>query len=444
MNVPLPLQRTALRAPRAVVACLCLLVLAGCNANVFETGNTKAQDEAARLDYYQEAAKTYYDGGRYDASAKMWDKVLVETPEDQWAKFGLAKSLHMQGTPQSLRRAEAILKEIVSLGWQHPTRGDVGFEVKSTLANVYTSLADFYDRDIRAIEGRLENDQCADARPLEQQILCQKAKRDELLRASIPLWNDVLSCSTDNPSALAGLSKAHLIVGPEDLGIHYAEQYIRLSRESQVGWRQQLHEWQKTMGSKVTPEQRAFYRERIMGARDKEMGMHLLLGSVYMRREQFSKAVNEYDEVVAMDPAVPAAYVERAQAYAALGVYQNAIKDLERYLKMTDPEKQRRARVRAAELLDRYRLIAEGGTRAAPTRPVPTPSRSSASTLAPLPPSLPGIGSPDGDGTSAGPSYPPPRSDRGSLFRCGRLCSYVKESRRWFSRKGSRVCQRRR
>ena len=56
-------------------------------------------DAEARADYYQEAAKTYYDGGKYEAAARMWEKVLAQSPDDQWAKFGLAKSLHMIGTP---------------------------------------------------------------------------------------------------------------------------------------------------------------------------------------------------------------------------------------------------------------------------------------------------------------------------------------------------------
>jgi tetratricopeptide (TPR) repeat protein len=141
-----------------------------------------------------------------------------------------------------------------------------------------------------------------------------------------------------------------------------------------------------------------------MGARDKEMGMRLLLGAVYMRREQFAMAVKEYDEIIAMDPAVPAAYVERAQAYAALGVYSEAVKDLERYLKMTDPQKQRRSRVQAAQLLERYRLIAEG-----PRRPQTTHTPTSA-TPRPMPrtsPSARGYGSPDGAPPPLPPARPP-------------------------------------
>ena len=147
------------------------------------------------------------------------------------------------------------------------------------------------------------------------------------------------------------------------------------------------------MKGKVTRQQRAFYMDKIYGARDKELGVHLLLGSVYMRREQFAKAVEEYDAVLGLDSATTAAYVERAQAYAAMGLYDQAVKDLEQYLRITDPQKDRRARVNAADLLDRYRRLSgktplvSTTSRRAPAAP---PAR------APTGPSGQAYGSPDG------------------------------------------------
>ena len=77
-----------------------------------------------------------------------------QKPEDQKAKWGLAKSLQMIGTQQSLRRAEAILLPILDLDWTHPEIGDRSHEVKGTLAMVYQDLADLYDRDVRMLQDR--------------------------------------------------------------------------------------------------------------------------------------------------------------------------------------------------------------------------------------------------------------------------------------------------
>ena len=181
--------------------------------------------------------------------------------------------------------------------------------------------------------------------------------RDNLLHKSAPLWREVLETSPDNPYALAGLSKAYILTGNEQAGIHYADRYIALSRKSQEQWRQRLREWEDMRKGDVTSEQRAFYLEKIHGAREKEKGMLMLLGSVHMRREEFLQAIDRYDEVLDLDPAHVAALVERAQAYAAVSRYDQAVKDLEQYLKLTDARKHREARISAAELLDRYRQI---------------------------------------------------------------------------------------
>jgi tetratricopeptide (TPR) repeat protein len=378
---------------RLALACL---LLAGCNGMELTPGDTERKDAEARAAHYEEAAKTYYDGGRYEAAALMWQRVLQNSPDDPWAKFGLAKSLQMVGTPQSLRQAEEILDTLLPLEWTHPTRGDVRFEVETTQAMVYSDLADFYDRDARALADRLENDPDADPADLRQKIELQERMRDDLLKKSIPLYRGVLSRSEENPFALAGLAKAHLMAGNEALGIQFAERYVRLSQESQKGWRKRLAEWEQLRQGDVTPEQRNFYLTKIHGAREKEMKMHLLLGSVHMRRDEFHLAVDEYDQVIELDAAMPAAYLERAQAQAAQGRYPEAVADLEQYLKMTDPQKQRRARVAAAELLDRYKMIVERQATGAATVPAALPARSVA------PPS------PGGPFPARAPGSPPP------------------------------------
>ncbi len=90
--------------------------------------------------------------------------------------------------------------------------------------------------------------------------------------------------------------------------------------------------------------------------------MHLMLASVHMRRQEFGSAIEEYSEVIKLDASLPAAYVERAQAYAALRQYRPAVADLEEYLKITDPQMHREERLNAVELLDRYQnVILRGG-----------------------------------------------------------------------------------
>lgn len=349
--------RHALRVP-TLAAALAALTVSGCSGLPMSEESEKAKDKAATADFYETSALTYYDGGKYESSAQMWEKVLEQKPDYPKAKWGLGKALQMIGTPVSLRRAEKILEPIVDLDWNHKDLGDRGHEVKGTLAMVYQDLADHYDRDVRSLEARRDRDESADTPELREQIQTQVANRNALLAKAIPLWEAGLAVRDDNQYALAGMGKAHLMLGHDDLGIDYSRRYIQVARTSQVGWRRKMAEWEKLQGKGVTEEQRMIFVQKVQEARDRELRVHLLLGSVHMRREEYDLALAEYDAVLEMDPATPAALVERAQAAAKLGRYSAAVKDLETYLKLTDPEKQRSARTRAAELLDRYRRMA--------------------------------------------------------------------------------------
>lgn len=63
----------------------------------------EVEDDQARKAHFEEAAQTYYDGGRYEQAVMQWRKVLAIEPDRPKANWGLAKSLAMVGTPQSLR-----------------------------------------------------------------------------------------------------------------------------------------------------------------------------------------------------------------------------------------------------------------------------------------------------------------------------------------------------
>jgi tetratricopeptide (TPR) repeat protein len=335
------------------------------------------EDLVATKEHFEESAQTYYEGGRYQQSVLMWRKVLELEPERQKAKWGLAKSLAMIGTPQALREAESIFPTIVDLDWTHPTLGDRRHEVLKDYAEVYSQLGDYYDKDVRALKTELERPGANETR-IRQQIAQQEAKRDQLLQKAIPLYQQVLSLSPDNPYAIAGLAKSHLQLRQDAAGIQYARRYIDIAVRSQASRETLLKNYEQEKGVELTEEMRKYFTDNIDSARGKEMRIRLLLGSVLYRNRDYRGALVEYDRVLALDPKQHAALVERAQTKAALGDHRAAMADLEAYLKVTDPVELRQSRIDAAQLLDQYRLKAaqQPRTPAAPPPPARSPSAS--------------------------------------------------------------------
>ena len=374
-----------LAASAAVVAASCAagLSTSACSALTPDGKQNEPEDDNARKAHFEEAAQTYYDGGKYEQSAGQWRKVLTIEPERPKANWGLAKSLAMTGTVQALRESEQIFNKIDTWDWSHPTLGDRRHEVLKDHAEVYLQIADYYDRDVAVLESALD-DPRADVPSIRRHMQEQIAKRNELLSKAIPIYERVLELSPNNPLAIAGLAKAHLTVGNNQRGIDFSRRYMAITKTSQDGWKRELKALEDERGRTATDEQREYYRAKIRSAREKEIKMHLLLASVLMRTHDYRGSVAEYDTVLEMDPVRPAARVERAQALAASGDYKRAIADLEEYLKITDPVKQRGARLKAAGLLEKYRLAALAAPAPAPA--VAAPSEPGRSSLPPLPP----------------------------------------------------------
>jgi tetratricopeptide (TPR) repeat protein len=256
-------------------------------------------------------------------------------------------------------------------------------------AEVYSQLADYYDKDVRELKKQLEKPN-ADVARIRQQIGQQEARRDELLRKAIPLYQQVLAASPDNPYAIGGLAKSYLQLHQDVEGVQFARRYIDLAVRSQGGWETQLKEYEKAKGADLTEEQRAYFTKNIDSARGKEMRIRLLLGSVLYRNRDYRAALAEYDRVLQIDPKQVAALVERAQTKAALADYRGAMADLEQYLKVTDPVELRQSRIDAAQLLDQYRLKATQQPRGGPAGyPTPPPAPASGGYPAPPPPPVP-------------------------------------------------------
>ena len=393
----------------ALLTSLGLSVFAGCASEPptpFGPSDDE-MDDAARQEYFETAAVTYYDGGRYDLAEVQFRKVLELDPKNKKSKRALAKSLYMLAnggrfsraqSAAKLREALTLLEEVVPLEWPNPNGpGSRRYEVQTDLAQVYSDLADLYDRDVRDLRQAVKTNPNADERALMASADEEIQKRNELLGKAIPLYETVLQASPDNPYALTGLAKAHLQMGNDETGIYFANQYLQLSQKSQIGWKRELDKYAAGVGgmNKVTTELRKDYLNRIQGARDKEKRMHLMLASVHMRRMEFGQAVQRYSAVIKIDDTVPAAYLERAQAYGALGEYTRAVDDLEEYLKITDPAMHRQQRMNAVELLDRYQTA--GARRGAAALRPPAPADRPPADLPPAGPApVNPSGSPDG------------------------------------------------
>ena len=85
-----------------------------------------------------------------------------------------------------------------------------------------------------------------------------RAHADMLLSKAIPLYEQALARSPENPYAIGGLAKAYLLVGDDRHGVDFARRYIAISQRSQNEYIRQLEEQKKERGT-VPEDMEKFY-----------------------------------------------------------------------------------------------------------------------------------------------------------------------------------------
>lgn len=312
-----------MRCPLALLVALALVLLPLTFAQA-EEPEAPTAEETAR---HEREAKEHDGAGRHAEAVAAWKKVLAARPGDQWVKLSLARSLLGAGTSKSLQQAEKQLVALLEFDWQHPTRGDVRYQVDDTLASVLWCRAE-------EVEGK---------------------GRAGLLARAITAWERVLAARPQSPGALIGLARANLALGRDEAGLDYAERYLAMCHDSMRRWEQQRSLWQARLGQAATPAQMRVFSEKVEGARRQAEDVTLLIAGAHMRRKEPKKALARYDSLIDPGPASAAAYFGRAEAHVALKQLEKAVEDLERCLELATDASAATLRKRAEELLARCR-----------------------------------------------------------------------------------------
>ena len=251
---------------------------------------------------------------------------------------------------------------ILDLDWTHPEIGDRGHEVKAHAGDGLPGPR----RPLRPRRAHAPGPPAGDRGGAEarrrratraemrQNIQTQIAKRNELLAKAIPLWETRHQGAARPPLRARGLGQ-----GLPDArqrrrrASTTARQYIMVVRASQYEKRKaqegvggaagQAGHLGAARGLRAAKSRSA--RQRAEGPPPPRLRCTCAARSTRSRSRSTARSWRS-------TPPRPAALVERAQAQAKLGKFPLAVKDLEDYLKLTDPQRQRAARTRAAELLN--------------------------------------------------------------------------------------------
>ncbi|MEX1024931.1 MAG: tetratricopeptide repeat protein [Planctomycetota bacterium] len=299
LNSLRPLVALAAFLPLSLSICL-----GGCASNKTEI------DKEQQLDLYATTAQYLYEDGKLVRAQDQAVKALAIDPDNipmrrmiGWIRLRLGKN-------QDLIIAEQFFRELVR-------DGDDGNAALLGLATAHERLGLAYDENSRA-EGISEDER--ERRQAEARKRWQESRE---------LYERTLSKGEGDTRAMNGLQRVTALLGDLPASLAWSERLLQRAEQNLAAWRRML----ENQDLSTTDEDviRSSETEAITLA----VNTHLFAASLLNQLGRPKDAIAHLDAVLAHEPDMAQVYSRRAQLRADLGEKAAAIRDIERYIRLS-------------------------------------------------------------------------------------------------------------
>jgi tetratricopeptide (TPR) repeat protein len=315
-----------MRAPSLLVALL--VALPACRGMLPKTG--KALDhlvpdsaESKRLyTLYAGNGQRYFDGGKYAQAEDQFLRALEQDTYSHKANLGAGWSALQQGTPAKLETAIERFNRTIDLD-DSDSRAWLGLGV---------AHAELGLRQLRESEAADEKHPTAKEPERSQLASDAKRLRGESTRnfaEGREALEKTLQLHRDDPRALLALG--NIAANQNDFATaerHYRK-YVDLARQTR-------EIFQKRKPTLETEDDRKAMVDKINRNVKDEGRARDMLAAIYFKQERHQDALAELNTILDIDVQPPDnVYLLRAQCLASSGKYEDAVQDVDRFLKYT-------------------------------------------------------------------------------------------------------------
>ena len=206
--------------------------------------------------------------------------------------------------------------------------GDESEATELGLAITCERLGKAYDDVARALEkGEREPLEGKD-REEEARELAAKARK--LWKEGIGLLEESLASGEGSTNAMNALQRLYALSGRYEESLAWSARLLERSSAELASWRQML------TASDLTDREDELFRSNEKAAIQLQTDTHLFAAAVLNRTGRIEEAIAHLDLVVVENPGLPQAYSLRAQLEARAGRYPDALRDIDRYLALSD------------------------------------------------------------------------------------------------------------
>ena len=297
-------MRTALQ--RSALLLGLLVVLVGCGG--------LSKEEKTVFEGHVQNAQRYYDRGRYVQAEQQARKAMDFKPKDKKANLLLAWTLLQLGSPGQLREALARFESLEG-------RDGKDFRITHGLATAQYRLSLLRAQQVVTLEAEDPRDE----------VLLQQAirERDGYQEAAKQMYIKTLELNEDYPEALSNLGQIYALENKSEMALAKLERFLVLAEQT----RRYLEEKRTRL---ITDDQALILDEKITRNIDREVSVRDLVANILYKEGRTDEAIDQLDRILALRHGWTDLYLNRARCLARLGRFQEAIRDVETFLKKTD------------------------------------------------------------------------------------------------------------
>jgi tetratricopeptide (TPR) repeat protein len=308
MTIRLSFRRTAV-----LLALLLAPAFAGCASE----GPTQEQ-RTKMLEIYVETAQQYLAMGELDRAEGQALKGLELDPKNTMLKLIRGWTLQRRGRPVDILGAEVVFREI-----------EPGGDYRATLG-----LAEALERKGIALRESAESlrsgrrvseapDPEGRAKELDQEGV-------RAWRESIEKYEKTITQRPTDIDALNGLGRVYALLGDRERCLASLDRLIDALETDIAFWKQALRR------PNLSEREETRFRKLVRQQTDTEIGARLLASSALYETQRYQEACAHLDAAIALDLDRAELYSRRADIRRQLGRYEEAIADIEAFMRRTD------------------------------------------------------------------------------------------------------------
>jgi tetratricopeptide (TPR) repeat protein len=299
--------------PRPAAALLLGLALAGCSSNESEV------DPEKQLELYMTTATYLYQDGSLLRAQDQAVKALELDPENGPMRRMIGWIRLRMGGTEDLLIAERFFEDLYE-------DGDTDAPVLLGLATAEERLGTAHDEAARAI---LSGERYTESPDPEERSAELAAEAQRYFAEAHDHYEKVLSGPTQASKALNGLQRVAALQGNYEESLDWGRQLLAICKAESEGWGRALD----TRELSVTEEDVA--TDSIRSVADLEVETRLLSTTILHGMGRTGEALEHLRLAIEVAPERADLYSRRAQLQSEVGLYVEALSDLDRFLRLS-------------------------------------------------------------------------------------------------------------